>query len=438
MQQDLTQGSIRAGLIRFSLPLIAGNLLQQLYNVADTLIVGRFLGNVALAAVGSAFSLMILLTSLVLGLCMGSSVVFSQLYGEGNMDKLKTAMTNAFCLIAALSLLTVLSYALLDAFIVLLRVPPEAVPDITSYLRVIFAGIFFTFLYNFFAAALRSVGNSFASLLFLLLSTVVNIALDLLFVLVLHRGVAGAALATVIAQGLSAAGIALYFFFRLPELRPRRSNFRLDRPLLSRIASVSVLTSVQQSIMNFGILLVQSLVNSFGVATMAAFAAGVKIDSFAYSPAQDFANGFATFVAQNTGAGKPERVKQGIREAALLSLSFCAVVSALVFLFARPLLTLFIDPGEREILAVGVHYLRVEGVFYVGIGLLFLLYAIYRGLERAGMSVVLTVISLGLRVALAYAFAPHFGVTAIWLAIPIGWFIADAVGLIRLKAALPH
>lgn len=439
MQQDLTQGSIRTGLIRFSLPLIAGNLLQQLYNVADTLIVGRFLGNVALAAVGSAFSLMILLTSLVLGLCMGSGVVFSQLYGEGSMDKLKTAMTNAFCLIAALSvLLTVLSYALLDAFIVLLRVPPEAVPDITSYLRVIFAGIFFTFLYNFFAAALRSVGNSFASLLFLLLSTVVNIALDLLFVLVLHRGVAGAALATVIAQGLSAAGIALYFFFRLPELRPRRSNFRLDRPLLSRIASVSVLTSVQQSIMNFGILLVQSLVNSFGVATMAAFAAGVKIDSFAYSPAQDFANGFATFVAQNTGAGKPERVKQGIREAALLSLSFCAVVSALVFIFARPLLTLFIDPDEREILAVGVHYLRVEGVFYVGIGLLFLLYAIYRGLERAGMSVVLTVISLGLRVALAYAFAPHFGVTAIWLAIPIGWFIADAVGLIRLKAALPH
>ena len=311
MQQDLTQGSIRAGLIRFSLPLIAGNLLQQLYNVADTLIVGRFLGNVALAAVGSAFSLMILLTSLVLGLCMGSGVVFSQLYGEGSMDKLKTAMTNAFCLIAALSvLLTVLSYALLDAFIVLLRVPPEAVPDITSYLRVIFAGIFFTFLYNFFAAALRSVGNSLASLLFLLLSTVVNIALDLLFVLVLRRGVAGAALATVIAQGLSAAGIALYFFFRLPDLRPRRSNFRLDRPLLSRIASVSVLTSVQQSIMNFGILLVQSLVNSFGVATMAAFAAGVKIDSFAYSPAQDFANGFATFVAQNTGAGKPERVRK--------------------------------------------------------------------------------------------------------------------------------
>ena len=436
MQQDLTQGSIRAGLIRFSLPLIAGNLLQQLYNVADTLIVGRFLGNVALAAVGSAFSLMILLTSLILGLCMGSGVVFSQLYGEGNTEKLKTAMTNAFCLIAALSLLLMaLSYALLNAFISLLRVPQEAVPDIT-YLLVIFAGIFFTFLYNFFAAVLRSVGNSFAPLLFLLLSTVVNIALDLLFVIVFHWGVSGAALATVIAQGLSAAGIVLYFALRLPALRPSRATFRLDRPLLGRIASVSVLTSVQQSIMNFGILLVQSLVNSFGIATMAAFAAGVKIDSFAYSPAQDFANGFATFVAQNTGAGKLDRVKQGIREAALLSLSFCAVVSALIFVFARPLLTLFIDPGETEILDIGVHYLRVEGVFYVGIGLLFLLYAIYRGLEQAGMSVVLTVISLGLRVVLAYAFAPHFGVTAIWLAIPIGWFIADAVGLLLLRGAL--
>ena len=437
MQRDLTQGSIRGGLIRFSLPLIAGNLLQQFYNIADTLIVGRFLGNVALAAVGSAFSLMVLLTSLVLGLCMGSGVVFSQLYGEGSRERLKTAIANAFVFIAILSLvLTAASYALLNAFLSLLRVPQEAIPDITSYLSVVFSGIFFTFLYNFFSAVLRSVGNSLAPLLFLLVSTVVNIALDLVFVLVFKWGVAGAAWATVIAQILSALGIGLYFLLRLPELRPKRENMQFSKPLLSRIASVSVLTSVQQSIMNFGILMIQSLVNSFGIATMAAFAAGVKIDSFAYSPAQDFANGFTTFVAQNTGAGKPDRVRQGIREAVLLSLSFCAVVSALVFVFARPLLTIFIDPGESAILDIGVHYLRVEGVFYVGIGMLFLLYAIYRGLEQAGMSVVLTVISLGLRVVLAYAFAPRFGVTAIWLSIPIGWFIADIVGIARLKSAL--
>ena len=437
MQTDLTQGSIRRGLITFSLPLIAGNLLQQFYNVVDTWVVGRFLGNIALAAVGSAFSLMNLLTSLLLGLCMGSGVVFSQLYGEGSRERMKTALFNAFVMIALLALvLTGASYALLPQLIALLRVPPEAVGEITEYLLVIFSGMGFVFLYNFFSAALRSVGNSLASLLFLLLATVVNIALDLLFVLGFGWGVAGAAGATVIAQALSAAGITGYGFLRHRELIPRREHMRMDRTLLRRIAGVSVLTSVQQSIMNFGILMVQSLVNSFGIATMAAFAAGVKIDAFAYSPAQDFANGFSTFIAQNTGAGRADRVRRGIREAAVMSLSFCAVISLLVFLFARPLLMLFIDPGEGESLAIGVGYLRTEGVFYVGIGLLFLLYATYRGLERAGMSVILTVISLGLRVILAYAFAPLFGVTAIWLSIPIGWFIADAAGLLRLKKTL--
>ncbi|MBP3523007.1 MAG: MATE family efflux transporter [Clostridia bacterium] len=435
MQRDLTQGPIRRGLILFSLPLIAGNLLQQLYNIVDTWVVGRFLGNVALAAVGSAFSLMVLLTSLLLGLCMGSGVVFSQLHGEGRPDRMKTAVVNAFVMIALIALLlTVLSYAALPALLSLMRIPPEVVSDITAYLRVVFAGIPFVFLYNFLAAVLRSVGNSLAPLLFLLVSTLANIVLDLLFVLGLHAGVAGAAAATVMAQALSAVGIALCFL-RMTALHPGKAHMRRDGALLARIASVSVLTSVQQSIMNFGILMIQSLVNSFGVANMAAFAAGVKIDAFAYSPAQDFANGFATFVAQNTGAGKPDRVRRGLREAGALSLSFCLLVSALVFLFAKPLLTLFIDPAETEILAIGARYLRLEGVFYVGIGMLFLLYATYRGLERAGMSVVLTVISLGLRVLIAYAFAPRFGVTAIWLAIPIGWFVADAVGLFGLVRA---
>lgn len=438
MQKDLTHGPICRGLIAFSLPLIAGNLLQQLYNIVDTWVVGRFLGNVALAAVGSAFSLMVLLTSLILGLCMGSGVVFSQLYGEKRFERLNAAIANAFVMIALLSvLLEAAVYLLLPQLIRLLRIPPDAVPAIRAYLRVIFFGIPFVFLYNFVAAVFRSVGNSFAPLVFLLVAALVNIALDLLFVLGFGWGVAGAAGATVIAQALSAVGIAVHFLRRLPALRPRRRHLRYDGPLLRRIAGVSVLTSAQQSIMNFGILMIQSLVNSFGIATMAAFAAGVKIDSFAYSPAQDFANGFATFVAQNAGAGKPERIRRALRDAALLSLGFCAAVSALVFFLATPLLTLFIDPSEAEILAIGAHYLRTEGVFYVGIGLLFLLYATYRGLEQAGMSVVLTVISLGLRVLIAYAFAPRFGVDAIWLAIPIGWFTSDAVGLLRLRRALP-
>ena len=192
------------------------------------------------------------------------------------------------------------------------------------------------------------------------------------------------------------------------------------------------MTSIQQSIMNFGILCVQSLVNSFGLAAMAAFTAGVKIDSLAYSPAQDFGNGFTTFVAQNQGANQPQRLRHGIRTAFLLSGGFSLIVSTLVAIFAEPLLLVFLKNASAESLSIGVTYLRTEGLCYIGIGFLFLLYAIFRGLEQAGMSIVLTVLSLGLRVVLSYAFAPHFGMMAIWLAIPAGWLIADIVGFVAM------
>lgn len=437
LERDLTRGSIRKGLILFSLPLIAGNLLQQCYNIVDTWVVGRYLGSVALAAVGSAFSLMTLLTSLLLGLCMGSGVVMSQLYGQGDREGLRRAMGNAFAGIALAALaLAVAAFALLDSLLAWMRVPAEAAADLRGYLAVVFWGIGFTFLYNFFATALRSVGNSAAALWFLLCATIINIVLDLWFVTGLGWGVEGAALATVIAQAASAAGIVLYFLLKMGDLRPGLRHLKPDGGLLKRIAVVSVLTGAQQSIMNFGILMIQSLVNSFGVNVMAAFAAGVKIDAFAYAPAQDFANGFATFVAQNAGAGRADRVKRGLREAAMMSLGFCALVSAVVGIFAAPLLTIFIDPSQSDVLAVGVHYLRTEGLCYVGIGLLFLLYATYRGLERAGMSIVLTVISLGLRVVLAYWLAPSWGLDAVWWAIPIGWAVADAVGLAALKRGI--
>ena len=434
---DLTRGGITRPMLLFAGPMIAGNLLQQCYNIADTLIVGRALGASALASVGFSFTLMTFLTSVLLGLCMGSGVVMSQLYGQGDREGLRRAMGNAFVGIALAALaLAAAAFALLDSLMVWMRVPAEAVEDLRGYLQIIFWGIGFTFLYNFFATALRSVGNSAAALWFLLCAAVMNIALDLWFVTGLGWGVEGAALATVIAQAASAAGIVVYSLLKMGDLRPGIRHLRPDGPLIRRIAVVSVLTGAQQSIMNFGILMIQSLVNSFGVNVMAAFAAGVKIDAFAYAPAQDFANGFATFVAQNAGAGRADRVRRGLREAAMMSLGFCALVSAVVGIFAVPLLSIFIDPSQGDVMAVGVHYLRTEGLCYVGIGLLFLLYATYRGLERAGMSIVLTVISLGLRVALAYWLAPSWGLDAVWWAIPIGWAVADATGLMALKHSM--
>ena len=188
--------------------------------------------------------------------------------------------------------------------------------------------------------------------------------------------------------------------------------------------------------MNLGILMVQGLVNSFGPVVMAAFAAAVKIDAFAYMPVQDFGNAFSTFIAQNYGAKESERIRAGLKGAVCISAAFCVVISTLVFAFAKPLMTIFVDAGEVEVIREGVRYLHIEGAFYCGIGCLFLLYGLYRALGKPGMSVVLTVISLGTRVALAYLLSaiPAFGVTGIWWSVPIGWALADLAGLLYYKA----
>ena len=436
MQKNLTQGPITKTLVFFALPMIGGNMLQQLYNIADTLIVGRFIGSGALAAVGSSYTLMTFLTSILLGLCMGSGAVFSIRYGEGDMEKLHESLGASFVLILAVAaVLNLAVFLLIDPIIYLLQVPEEIYAMMREYLWVIFWGILATFLYNYFACLLRAVGNSVAPLIFLAVSSVMNIVLDLWFVLGFHWGVAGAAFATVLSQYVSGIGLAVYTYWKTPEFRIQPRYLKPKPAMLKEIGQFSFLTSVQQSVMNLGILMVQGLVNSFGTVIMAAFAAAVKIDSFAYMPAQEFGNAFSTFVAQNYGAGKSGRIREGIKKAVLMSVGFCLVISLLVFIFARPLMTIFVDPSETEILAAGIEYLRIEGAFYCGIGCLFLLYGLYRAIKRPGMSVVLTIFSLGTRVVLAYGLSAidFIGVTGIWWSVPIGWALADLVGFLYYK-----
>ena len=429
MYRDLTRGSITKGLLLFALPMMAGNLLQQLYNIADTLIVGQALGKDALAAVGSAYTLMTFLTSIFLGLSMGAGALFSIYLGRQDRETLRSTVGHAFCLIALVTLaLNAAVYLLLDPILRFLQIPLELYASMREYLVIIFAGLAATFLYNFFSCLLRSAGNSVAPLWFLGISALLNIGLDLLFVLVFSWGVAGAAIATVIAQYVSGLGAAVYVALRCRDLLPGRKHLRFQRRILRELLDLSLLTCAQQSAMNFGILLVQRLVDSFGPVTMAAFAAAVKVDTFAYLPVQDFGNAFSTFVAQNYGAGQTERLRQGLKRAVAVSVCFSCVISAAVVIFARPLMRIFIQAGETEVLACGVRYLRVEGAFYAGIGCLFLLYGFYRAVKRPGMSVVLTVISLGVRVALAYALAGPVGEVGIWIAIPIGWLLADLAG----------
>ena len=432
MNQDLTRGPVMGSMLRFALPMILGNLLQQCYNIADTLIVGKYLGSNALAAVGSSFTLMTFLTSILLGLCMGSGAVFSIRFGQRDEKRLNESICASFVLIGVLTVvLNLLTFLALDGIKGFLRVPEEVWPMMREYLKVIFCGIAATFLYNYFAAFLRSLGNSFVPLVFLGVSALLNIALDLFFVLVLRRGAAGAAEATVIAQYVSGVGITLYAMAKVPQLKGIWRRFTLKWASVKEIASFSILTCIQQSVMNLGILMVQGLVNSFGATIMAAFAAGVKIDAFAYMPVQDFGNAFSTFIAQNYGAREKERIQEGLKGAVIASGLFSIFVSLLVFLFARPLMSIFVQAGEEAVISAGVTYLRIEGAFYCGIGCLFLLYGLYRALGRPGMSVVLTVISLGTRVALAYILSaiPAIGVVGIWWSVPIGWFLADAVGI---------
>lgn len=426
MRQDLTTGPVTRTMLLFALPMILGNILQQCYNLADTWIVGRFISTDALGAVGSAYTLMTFLTSLILGMCMGAGALFSISYGGKDLRRLGEYIASAFVLIVGLTVvLTGVSYSLLSSILRWMRTPEDVYPMMYAYVQVILVGLPFIFLYNYFAFLLRAVGNSLVPLVFLGVSTVLNIGLDVLLVAVIPYGVAGAAAATVIAQGVAGVGIAVYTLLREPMLR---QGLRVRGRAVAEIFACASTTGAQQSVMNFGILMVQGLVNSFGTAVMAAFAAGVKIDTLAYMPAQEFGNAYSIFISQNYGAGKGERIRAGTKSAVALVLGFCALVSALVWVLAPPLMGIFIPPQEAQSLAVGVGYLRIEGACYVGIGVLFLLYGYFRAVAQPRISLLLTVISLGTRVLLAYSCAPWFGVEAIWWAIPIGWVLADLVG----------
>ena len=434
-KRDLTMGNVTSTMLLFAVPMILGNVLQQCYNLADAWIVGKFVGSGALAAVGSAYTLMTFMTSIITGMCMGGGALFSICYGRRDIRKMKEYMVSCFALILGITaLLTAVSFAFLHPVLRLMQIPLDVYDMMYDYMWIILFGLPFIFLYNYFAFLLRSVGNSVTPLVFLGVSTVLNIGLDYVFVAVFEWNVEGAAIATVLAQIISGIGIAVYSFARETMLRLKREELRVNGGMLGEIFSYSGATGVQQSVMNFGILMVQGLVNSFGTAVMAAFAAGVKIDTLAYMPAQEFGNAYSIFISQNYGAGKKDRIRKGSKSAVVVVLLFCLAASAVVFLLARQLMGIFTSPEETEIINIGAGYLQIEGACYCGIGILFLLYGYFRAVEKPKISLLLTVISLGTRVALAYACAPAFGVGAIWWAIPIGWALADVTGAVLIRA----
>lgn len=430
---DLTEGNITKKLWAFALPLMFGNVLQQLYNLVDTFVVGKYIGENALAAVGSSYTLVTFLTSVIIGLCLGAGAFISMAFGSRNNGMIRNGIFLSFILIFSVTVvLAAASYIFLPGILGVMNIPDNVKYGMTTYMLYSLAGLFGVFLYNYISGVLRGIGNSAVPLLFLSVTVVLNIVLDLYFVCSLGLGIAGAAAATMISQYISGIGIVIYFIIKYPEYRVKRCDMKMGTGNFGKIMSLSGFTCLQQSVMNFGILMVQGVVNSFGTDVMAAFTVAVKIDTIAYMPVQDFGNAFSIFVAQNYGAEKSDRITLGIKKSLVSVVLFCVVISTTVCIAAPWLMRIFVDQNSVGIINTGVRYLRIEGAFYVGIGILFMLYGYYRAVNCPVVSVILTVISLGTRVLLANVLSgiPSVGVVGIWVSIPIGWVLADLAGII--------
>ena len=434
----------------FALPMLIGNILQQMYNIVDTWIVGRYISSDALAAVGSVFSLMVFISSILLGLCMGSGVVFSYAFAQKEYEVLERRLGTSFCRIGiVMVVITAVSLILTNQILHWIHIPENLFHMTREYLVIIIFGIPAVFLYNFFAAYLKSVGNSVLPLLWLAISTVCNVVLDLYFIIGLQMGIKGAAYATIIAQYVSGIGCVMSCLVRDRHIRAMWKKITIQIEDVKILVRYSLYTCIQQSVMNLGILMVQGIVNTFGASVMAAFATGGKIDAFAYMPAQEYGNAASIFLAQNYASGDNKRVREGIGISILTSGIYCLSASAVIWIFAEDLMRIFVDASNTEIIQTGVEYLHIEGAFYIGIGFLFLLYGFCRALGNPEMSLVLTILSLGTRVVLAKISASGalgkitlgrwLGLTGsgavrgIWMAVPVGWFLADVVGFLWMQ-----
>ena len=432
MKGDLTKGPVMGSMLRFAVPMILGNLLQQCYNVADTLIVGRFLGADALAAVGSSFALMTFLTSILLGLCMGSGACFSIRFGEGDEEGLKEGMWVSFVLIAGLALaLTAAVYALLEPILTLLRVPPEVRPLMAQYLQVIFAGILATFLYNYFASLLRAVGNSVTPLCFLAVSAVLNIALDLFFVIGLGMKVEGVAYATILSQGVSAALILVVLARGEDCVRLQWKDLRVDWRILRQIIRIGVPSALQMAITSFSNVFVQSYINFFGLDCMSGWTTYSKLDQFIILPVQSLGLAATTFVGQNLGTDQVDRAKKGTRDAFFLSVGITVVISAAAIALAPWLVAFFND--KPEVVAYGTLFLRNMCPCYVFI----CVNQVYSGsLRGAGISQPPTYIMLAsfvvFRQIYLYIMANYISNTILPIAMgyPAGWLVCSVLTLI--------
>ena len=418
----MTDGSIPRHLFRYALPAILGDLFQVTYNTVDSIIVGKYAGPSALAAVGVASPLMNVAMFFIIGIGIGASVIMSEFYGAGDHQALRRefsttlAMSGAFSLVIALGL-----YLLALPLLRLCRTPADILADTARYLRIVALGMVVTSAYNILAAASRSIGDTRTPLLCLIAGSAVNVGLDLWFVAGLGWGVAGAAYATVISQA-AAAGLCALLLRRQPVMSGRQ-DFALDRSLLKRTIRFSYPSALQQAGIYVGKLLVQSLVNPLGVSAIAAFNAVNQLDDYALIPERDISNGETVLIAQNHGAKKPERMLAGFRTAMLMEAVYGAAVSVGIFALAEPLMRLFVDPGETEVIRLGVRYLRLMGFFYFMPGLTNGLQGYMRAIGKMRLTMAVTYAQMITRALCTALLIPRLQLDAVPIACAAGWIL---------------
>lgn len=422
MTQNMTSGPITPQLVRFTVPLVLGNLFQLTYNAADSVIVGRLVGEDALAAVGTSNPLMTLAILFINGMCLGAGILVSTAFGAGDYGRLEKQVSTTAIAGGVFSLaFSLLCILLATPLLQLMQVPAEVLPIASSYLRVVFAGLIFTFFYNFLAATLRALGDSQSALYFLMLSAVLNIFGDLFCIAVMGWGVEGAALSTVASEALCCLCCAVYIQIRVPVLRLGKKWLVFEPSLLRQTVSYGWTTAMQQGTVQLGKLAVQAVVNTMGVSAMAAFTAASRVDDFAYTPQQNIGHAMTTLMAQNRGAGNSDRVRKGFLAGMRIEAVYGLLIMALCFFGADPIIRLFAD--DPEVVDLGVRFLRLVSLFYLFPSATNGIQGGFRGIGKLQITLNSSLLNMGGRVAAAalLVLVFHMDIEALPWSYGVGW-----------------
>lgn len=431
--KDLTTGHEGKSIFFFAMPMLIGSLFQQLYNTADSIIVGRFIGKEAMAAVSGANPIMFLLVAMLMGVSLGFSILISQFYGSGDLKKVKATIDTTYILLFIGSILiSVIGIVFGGPMLKLMNTPESVFNQSKLYLTIIFGGILFSAGYNSVSAILRGLGDSVTPLYFLIIATILNIVLDLTFIVVLKMGVEGVALATIMAQAVSFIISIIYLNKKHEVLKFKIKGIVYDNKIFKDGLRLGLPSGVQQMLFSIGNMALQFLVNSYGTSAMAAFGAGLRIENFISLPIMNLGSAVSTFVAQNIGAGESERVRKGIRESIKMTLILAIVVVALILLFRENLISLF--NTDKEVIEIGSSYLFIIGPFFLFIGTSFILSSAMKGAGDSMFALMSSVVSLWLgRIPASYLFSRLFGTDGIWMGIPFGWTLGLIVTVIYYK-----